>query len=76
MTNATYREILMLKQDLTKFKDLYHDLIMGVGNKWPGETRHQTARRYILEAETLNSGPDAAQGRHNLGLSPVPGDNT
>lgn len=55
---------------------LYHDLLMTVGMKYPGESRHQTAKRYLLEAEALNSGPDAVQGRHNLGLKPIPGDNT
>lgn len=30
---------------------LYHDLLYQVGNKYPGETRHETARRYIRERE-------------------------
>lgn len=29
----------------------YNELIMSVGNKYPNETRHQTALRYILQAE-------------------------
>lgn len=29
----------------------YMELIMAVGNKYPGETRHQTALRYIRQAE-------------------------
>ena len=29
----------------------YEELIMAVGNKYPGETRHQTALRYIRQAE-------------------------
>ena len=29
----------------------YHELILAVGNKWPNETRHQTALRYIRQAE-------------------------
>ena len=33
------------------YKALYHDLLMSVGNKHPGETRHETAKRYILNAE-------------------------
>ena len=61
MTNQIHRE-------LTHLRNLYHDLLMTVGSKWPGETRHETAKRYLLEAETLNSGPDSAQARHNLGL--------
>jgi hypothetical protein len=33
-------------------ESLYSDLIMQVARKFPGETRHETARRYIIEAET------------------------
>ena len=29
----------------------YRELILAVGNKYPGETRHQTAFRYIRQAE-------------------------
>jgi hypothetical protein len=35
----------------------YNELIMAVENKYPGETRHETALRYIREAETSNNGP-------------------
>jgi hypothetical protein len=31
--------------------DLYNELMFAVGNKYPNETRHQTALRYILQAE-------------------------
>lgn len=31
--------------------DLYQELIMQVGNKYPNETRHQTALRYLRNAE-------------------------
>jgi hypothetical protein len=31
--------------------DLYNELLFAVGNKCPNETRHQTALRYILQAE-------------------------
>lgn len=33
------------------YKGLYHDLIMQVGDKHPNETRHETAKRYIRQAE-------------------------
>jgi hypothetical protein len=39
----------------------YNELIMAVGNKYPGETRHETALRYIREAETNNAGPAQKQ---------------
>lgn len=29
----------------------YHELILAVGNKYPGESRHETALRYIRRAE-------------------------
>ena len=33
------------------YKKLYYELLYAVGNKWPDETRHQTALRYIQNAE-------------------------
>lgn len=39
----------------------YYDLLLCVGYKYPGETRHETARRYILEAERPSTcGPKGA----------------
>jgi hypothetical protein len=32
-------------------REKYEELIMAVGNKYEGETRHQTALRYIVKAE-------------------------
>ena len=40
----TSREILWSK--------LYNELLLAVGNKYPGEERHETALRYIREAES------------------------
>ena len=37
--------------ELTRLRGLYEELIFAVGNKCPGETRHQTALRYIQQAE-------------------------
>lgn len=39
---------------LTKTQALYHELILEVGTVFPGESRHQTARRFIREREPLN----------------------
>lgn len=36
---------------LEGIKEKYNELIMAVGNKHPGETRHETALRYILKGE-------------------------
>ena len=33
-------------------RDLYNELLFAVGNAYPNETRHQTALRYITQAET------------------------
>ncbi len=36
----------------------YNELLMAVGKKYPSETRHETALRYITEAEQQgNAGP-------------------
>lgn len=35
----------------------YAELIYAVGNKYPGETRHETALRYIRQAENRDLGP-------------------
>ena len=39
----------MMGKDL--YKDLYYDLLYAVETKHNGETRHNTALRYIKEAE-------------------------
>lgn len=37
--------------EYAKLLSLYHQLIFSVGNCYPGETRHETALKYILQAE-------------------------
>jgi hypothetical protein len=44
-----------------KWEGLYADLLMQVGNKHPGETRHQTALRYLKAAEKPSGEFDAPQ---------------
>jgi hypothetical protein len=39
------------KKRADKLQAQYSDLIMSVGMKHPGESRHDTAKRYILNAE-------------------------
>lgn len=49
-----YDEQLVVEQvrkSIAELEAQYHELIMAVGNKFQGETRHQTALRYILAAE-------------------------
>ena len=50
-------------QDVT---DLYHELLYEVVNKYPGESRHETARRYIRERENRPAGVASSA------LPPVP----
>ena len=38
----------------------YYELLYGVGSKFPNETRHETALRYIQNAETHNNRPAKA----------------
>lgn len=33
-------------------REKYNELLMAVGKKFPGESRHETALRYIREAES------------------------
>ena len=44
-------------EDNARLERLYHDLLFAVRNKHEGEERHETARRYIIEAEANASGP-------------------
>lgn len=45
---ATLRAIA---DELDSVRASYNELLFSVGNKWPNETRHETARRYIEQAE-------------------------
>jgi hypothetical protein len=42
--------------DYAALEAKYHELIMAVGNAYPDETRHQTALRYIQQAEVSGLG--------------------
>lgn len=39
----------------------YFELLYAVASKYPDETRHQTALRYIQQAESKNNHPEASQ---------------
>lgn len=43
----------------------YHELLMAVERKTPGETRHETALRYIVQSEVCND--DAAKAGDDVG---------
>lgn len=42
---------LSRKQEWVEAQEKYDELIMAVGNKYAGETRHETALRYIKSCE-------------------------
>jgi len=44
-------------EELEDHADLYSELLYAVQNKFEGETRHETALRYIRSAETRIIGP-------------------
>ncbi len=54
--NAALRaEVESWKARADRAEALHGELIMGVANKFPGETRHETARRYIRERENFGT---------------------
>jgi len=46
-----YIEVIVQKKDMMTPSELHQELLMAVERKIPGETRHETALRYIREAE-------------------------
>jgi len=43
--------VAQLESDNEGMRERYYELILAVGTKCPDETRHETALRYIFEAE-------------------------
>lgn len=52
---------LAQRERADRLQEQYHDLIMQVGKKHPGESRHDTAKRYIVNAEAPKPGDCTAQ---------------
>ena len=48
---------------------LYRELLFAVGKKWPGESRHETALRYIRRAEEDSSDHTRDAAIHTQGTS-------
>ena len=59
--NIPYKEAIALKDRVKDIEAKYNELIMAVGKKWKDETRHQTALRYIRQAEECNTGTGEAK---------------
>ena len=51
--NAEEFDSLMVEmlEENNRLRELYNELIMNVCSKFPGESRHETALRYIKSAE-------------------------
>ena len=45
------RELKLVAQPPRDVSELYHELLYAVAQKFPGESRHETALRYIRERE-------------------------
>jgi hypothetical protein len=52
-------------QSVQTIEEKYNELLYAVGNKFPGESRHETALRYIQQAEVSNEmpAPNDARGQ-------------
>ena len=58
------------ERQLRDAREQYGELIMAVGTKWAGETRHQTALRYIRQRESYQGGPDMC-AKHDAATLPA-----
>lgn len=56
-----FLELSQFTKARTRDEVKYDELIFAVARKFSGETRHETALRYIREAESRATGGDAAQ---------------
>jgi len=54
-------KITDINKNRPKEVDLYYELINAVQQKFEEESRHETALRYILNAERANSDPQSSK---------------
>jgi len=66
--NSNKTEHWMCHGCIERLYDNYYQLIMAVARKFPNETRHETALRYINERESMYNFPDCA----NDTIPPLP----
>jgi len=60
LVNA-FKLIDMQRAEIERLREAYNELIMAVARKFPDETRHQTALRYIQTAEQRAYGSGTQQ---------------
>ncbi len=51
--------LLECRDEIVKLKERYYELLYCVGSKYPGESRHETAKRYLQEREAHPSSEGA-----------------
>jgi len=62
LTIVSPQEASMINAESARnFEKAYHELIFAVERKFPDETRHETALRYIREAEIPKEGMAAQE---------------
>lgn len=52
-----------LVQQRDEARSLHQELMFQVGQKCPGETRHETAKRYLREREALGVGLESSSAK-------------
>ena len=58
LVNVSGQQVIYIPyQEADRWKTLYHELLWSVESVHEGETRHETALRYIRERETHSSVP-------------------
>ena len=58
-------ETVRLQNENRELREKYDSLLLLVGKKYPGETRHETVARYIRQAEANTSSPDGGASQHD-----------
>jgi len=64
MRAALEAGIAALTQQPAAVDEKYSELIYAVSSKYPGESRHETALRYIRQAESADHGPAQTDTQH------------
>jgi len=65
------REIENMESEKARLSALYHELLLSVESAHEGESRHQTALRYIRERETFSCAPASDSSENAAGDQPT-----